>query len=186
MAVKESSATSLTMAYYMRNFYKGNPAFAKSSNRGDYTNTELSYEDARALKRAAKELMSYSYSDADNGENLYETIQAFVDTYNNTMDSSKGVEDPDISRLHKNLKKLTSEYSDKLKKIGITIKEDGSLKVAENTLKGSTVKEIKEAFSKEAGLMEQTKRLANKMNQNAYDLIYTELTGNGGKLNITL
>lgn len=186
MAAAESTTSGLSLSYYMRSFYKSNPSTYKASARKNYTNTELSYEDARALKRAAKELMDYEISDDDTGEDLYETIQAFVDTYNNTMESSGSVSDRDISRCRKNLENLTKKYSEELEDIGINIQDDGSLKITEGILKGSTAKEIKKAFSKEAGLMSKTQSLARRMNRNTYDLLYTELTGNGGRLNITL
>lgn len=114
MAATESTTYSLSLSYYMRSFYKSNPSTYKASTRKNYTDTELSYEDARALKRAAKELMSYEISDEDTGEDLYETIQAFVDTYNNAMDSSGSTDDRDISRCRKNLAQLTRKYSEEL------------------------------------------------------------------------
>lgn len=82
MAATESTTYGLSLSYYMRNFYKSNPSTYKTSTRKNYTETELSYEDARALKRAAKKLMDYDIDDEDTGEDHCEAIQAFVDTYN--------------------------------------------------------------------------------------------------------
>ena len=186
MAATESTTYGLSLSYYMRNFYKSNPSTYKTSTRKNYTETELSYEDARALKRAAKKLMDYDIDDDDTGEDHYEAIQAFVDTYNNAMESSSSISDSDISRCRKNLEKLTKKYSEELEDIGINIQEDGTLEITEGILKASSGKEIKKAFSKEAGLMSKTKSLAKRLNQNSYDLLYTQLTGNGGRLNITL
>ena len=70
----EGTGTSLSLSYYMRSFYKSNPTTYKTSVRKDYTDSELSYEDTRALKRAAKKLMSYDISDDDTGEDFYESI----------------------------------------------------------------------------------------------------------------
>ena len=182
----ESTGISLSLTYYMRNFYKSNPTTYKASIRKDYTDSELSYEDARALKRAARQLMSYDISDEDTGEDFYESIQAFVETYNNTMESSGSSSDRDIARSHKNLEKLTQKYSEELKEIGLNIQDDGSLKITESILKGATGKELKKVFSKESGLMSQSQSLARKLNQNSYDVLYTQLTGNGGRLNIVL
>lgn len=186
MATTESTTSGLSLSYYMRNFYRSNPSTYKASARKNYTETELSYEDARALKRAAKRLMDYDISDDDTGEDHYEAIQAFVDTYNNAMDSSSSISDRDISRSRKNLEKLTQKYSDELEDIGISIQDDGSLKITEGILKNSSGKELKKVFSKESGLMSKTQNLAKKLNQNSYNLLYTQITGNGGRLNISL
>ena len=63
----KSSATSLTSSYYLQNFYYFNRNALKASYRKDYSKTELSYEDTRALKRAASKLSSFHYSKEENG-----------------------------------------------------------------------------------------------------------------------
>ena len=50
-----SSGVSLSTNYFMNNFYASNRSVIKTSGRSDYTKLELSYEDSRALTRAAKD-----------------------------------------------------------------------------------------------------------------------------------
>jgi len=181
----KSSGTSLTSNFYLQNFYKHNRNAYKASARNDYTKTELSYEDSRALKRAARELASYEYSGEENGSNIVNNIKAFVETYNNTL-SSSNTKGTDAYRYNKQLQRLTKEYEDEFKDIGITIKKDGTLSISENILEGASYKEVKKIFSKEEKYTNRLHSIAKRMNSNSYDEIYTQLTGNGGHLNITL
>lgn len=181
----ESTGISLSSEYYLRNFYKNNRKLFKTSNRDDYTESELSYEDSRALKRAAKALESYDYDEADNGANIVSTIEAFVDTYNNVLSSSDS-KDSDAYRYNKQLQRLTKQYKDELEDIGVSINKDGTLSISENILKGSTHNEVKKVFSKEAGYTRQLTSISKRMNANSYEEIYAQLTGCGGSLNITL
>jgi len=181
----ESSATSLTSTYFMQNFYRYNRNVIKASNREHYHKPELSYEDSRALKRAASALSSFSYSEDDNGDNLVNTIQAFTETYNNALDSTNS-KDYDTNRQHKQLKALTKKFGEDLEDIGITIEEDGKLSVSENILKGSSFDEVKKLFSKEADYVKGIRNIAKRMNAQSHEEIYTLMTGNGGRLNITL
>lgn len=181
----ESSGTNLTSAFYLLNFYQKNRNASKASERNNYSQTELSYEDSRALKRAAAKLSSYDYSEDENGDNIANTIQAFVDTYNNTIDSSSS-KDSDTYRHNRQLKALTEKYSDELKDIGITIEDDGKLSVNENILKGSSFDDVKRVFSNESDYVVNINKIAKRMNATSYEEVYTQMTGAGGRINITL
>lgn len=181
----ESSATNLTSNFYLQNFYRMNRNACKVSTRADYNQTELSYEDSRALKKAAARLSSFDYSEEENGDNIVNTIQAFVETYNNTIDSSSS-EDSDTYRQHRQLKALSEKYADDLEDIGITIEEDGKLTVSENLFKNSSYDEVKKLFSNESDYVSRIRTIARRMNATSYDEVYAQMTGAGGKLNIIL
>lgn len=181
----ESSATNLNSQFYLQNFYKSNRSLSKANIRSDYDRTELSYEDSRALKRAASKLSSFSYSEEDNGDNLVSSIEAFVDTYNNALDSSDS-KDNDIYHQHRKLKSLTNEYQEELEDLGITIEEDGKLSVNENLLKSSSFDEVKTVFSKESDYVNGITRIARQMHAVSTNDIYAFMTGNGGMINIQL
>lgn len=180
-----SSAVNLTSDFFLKNFYRYNRNAMKSSARNDYSQKELSYEDTRALKRALSKLSSFDYTEDENGDNLVSTIQAFVKTYNYTMESTSS-ESSDTYRQNKQLKALTKKYGDDLKAIGISINDDGTLNLSDNILKKSTFKEIGKVFSEESGYVKSVRNIAKRMNTTTYDEIYAQLTGSGGKLNIVL
>lgn len=181
----ESSAVNLNTNFFMKNFYRYNRNAIKVSGRDEYNSTELSYEDSRALKRAIAKLSSYSYTEEENGDNIISTIQAFAKTYNYALDSSSN-EDSDTCRQHKQLKALTDKVGEDLEDIGITIEKDGKLTISENILKASSFKEVKKVFADDSEYMEGIRKIAKRMHNNAYDEVYTMMTGCGGRLNIVL
>ena len=180
-----STGISLNSDFYMKNFYRYNRNAIKASNRKEYSTTELSYEDTRALKRAVAKLGDFEFDEFDNEENLRSTIQAFAQTYNLTLESTS-VKGTDTYRLNKQLKALTDKYGDKLEDIGITIQEDGKMKVSKSILEVSSLSELKEVFGKDGEYMQGIKRISRRMNNEAYEDVYAMLTGCGGRLNIVL
>ena len=181
----ESSGTSLNSKFYLQNFYRTNRNLTKASARPDYNKTELSYEDSRALKRAASTLSSFKYTEDENGDNIVSSIQAFVETYNNTLESSNS-KDADVYRQNRQLKAMTEKYGEDLEDLGITIEDDGKLKVSENILKGSSFDEVKKVFSEESEYMKSVQRIAKRMHATSEAEIYVLMTGNGGRVNIQL
>lgn len=181
----ESSGTSLNSNFYLQNFYKANRNLTKASVRPDYNQTELSYEDSRALKRAASKLSSFDYSEDENGDNIVSTIQAFAETYNNALESSES-KDVNTYRQNRQLKALTNKYGEDLEDLGITIEEDGKLTVSENILKGSSFEEVKKVFSEESEYVKSIRRIAKRMHATSSAEIYVLMTGNGGRVNIQL
>ena len=188
MSTKATTAISLSSDFYLNNFYKNNRNAKKSSGRGEFTSTELSYEDARALRRAVRQLESFSFSEDDNIENIKNSISAFVDTYNNAMSSSGKDSSNGINRYAKQLKKLVSKYQDELEDIGISMdSKKGTLTVKKNLLSAQKIDDLKKVFSKDGtSFLKETQKLAKNLGSNSYDELYTQLTGNGGKINITL
>ena len=136
---KVSSGLSLSTNYFMRNYYANNRDVIKNSGRNDYTKIELSFEDSRALTRASKRLLNNDYGsetdekDNDISDTTRSSIEAFVTTYNNAIDSSKTTDSHDTKRYLKQLKSLTSKYSSELSEIGITVERSGKLTVNEDT-----------------------------------------------------
>ena len=180
-----SSGVNLTSDFFLKNFYRYNRNAMKSSTRDDYSKTELSYEDTRALKRALAKLSSFDYTEDENGDNIVSTIQAFVKTYNYTMESTSS-DKSETYRQNRQLKALTKKYGDDLKDIGISINDDGTLDLSDNILKKSSFKEIRKVFSEESGYVRNVRNITKRMHNTSYDEIYAEMTGAGGKLNIVL
>ena len=157
----------------------------KSSARSDYSQTELSYEDSLALKRAISKLSSFDYNEDENEDNIRNTITAFVKTYNYTIESSAS-KDSDTYRQNKQLKALTQKYGKDLKEIGITVEENGTLSVSDNILKSSSMKEMRKVFSNESDYVRNVRNIARRMNTSSYNEVYSYMTGAGGRINIVL
>lgn len=186
MSSVESTGVSLSSTFFLRNFYKADTKAFKASVRSDYSNNELSYEDGLALRRAAKKLISYDYSEEENQASVCSSILAYVDTFNNALTSSGKSENADISRYSKQLKRLSSKYSEELKEIGITVNKDGTMTANKTLLTKADTSKLKAAFSKENDFMKSVQSIGKRMSSNSYDAIYSELTKTGMNLNITL
>ena len=148
-----SSGVSLSTNYFMNNFYASNRSVIKTSGRSDYTKLELSYEDSRALTRAAKRLLKNDYgSDTDEkdkaiSDTTRSALTAFIDTYNNTVDSSKTSTDHDTKYQLKKMKAFLSKHSDDLEHIGVSLESSGKLSINEDLLKSAKNSKVRKIFS---------------------------------------
>ena len=175
-----SSGVSLSKDYFLRNYYQNNRSAVKTSGRNELTKSELSYEDSVALRRAVKQLNKYKYDETENSSNIYGSITALIDTYNNSIDSNS-------QTSASKYVKITSKYSDELSEIGITVAKDGKMSYSENLLKNAKLDKIKEVFGKESGLTKSLGNIAKRMHSTSYDDVMTQtLGGIGTNINISL
>lgn len=163
---------SLAISGYMRQFYKGNAFGATVNGRNGQSSRDLFAADIKAIRRAVKELGDYDYDEGEGGE-LMNKVQAFVSTYNNYIDSAKGMDDSNVNRYLSKMKKLTKEHADELADIGITIQSSGKLKVDKKTLQDTGRYQVSLLFSEDAEYgqmadrqMKQTHRMYLRNNLN--------------------
>lgn len=192
MSTKVSSGLSLSSDYFMRNYYKNNRDAIKSSGRKDLSNIELSYEDSRALSRAAKRLLRNDYGsdsdaeDSDISDTTKASIEAFVTTYNNALDSGKESTDHDTAHYVKQLKSLTKKYSDDLEEIGISIGSDGKLSIDDSLLSLADNSKLRDLFSSDKEYSKRVLSMASKMNNSVQSDIFSQVNGKGLHINISL
>lgn len=184
MSTKVSSGVSLSTNYFLRNFYTNNQKAAKTSGRSGYSNVELSYEDSRALNRAAKRLSKSDFgSDTDEkDDDLNDTskaaIEAFVDTYNYTVTSGKSSSDYETNRYVKQLNTLSKKHADELSDLGITVNSDGTLDLNKDLLKTANNSKARKLLSSDQEYPQKLVKLSRKMNsavqENIMSLISTQ------------
>lgn len=187
MAATANTAVSLSESYYLRSFYKSNRDAATASKRREISNSTLSQADAEALRTAVRKLRNFDMEDDTNeGANIYSSVSAFLETYNNALDSAGNSSDYSLKRYAKQLKNLAKEYADELEDIGVTVNSNGTLEKNDNLLKAANVSDIRNLFGKDAEFAAKSSNYAKRMNSLAADLIYTELTQKGRNINLTL
>lgn len=140
---------SLSATSYVKQFYRGNLFGATSSGRSGRSNHDLVSADVSAIKRAVKELGNYDYKEGA-GEELWNKVLAYVDTYNNFIGSAKESGNDSLDRYAQKLKKMTKEHADKLAEIGITIQGSGRLKADKTELKETSRYKVSKVFSEDA------------------------------------
>ena len=187
---KISSGLTLSTDYFMRNFYKSNRTVSKKNGRSNFSKIELSYEDSRALSRAAKRMLNTDFDtdedeDADIGETMKSKIKAFVNTYNNALETGDS-NDYDTNRYLRQLKTLSRKHSDELSDIGITVEKDGTLSINEDLLKMADNSKVRKVFSSDNDFSQKSLRIAKKLNNAVQNNIFAQVTGTGLRINITL
>lgn len=183
---KVSTGLSNPSAYYLRTFYSNNRDASKSSKRNDFSHVQLAYEDSLALGKASHRLDSYEYTEDENEENIASTIEAYIDTYNNALDSAKDSDSHAMTRYSRQLKSLSSRYEDELSDIGVTINSDGKMKVNKNLLKSANIEDVKKVFGDDAGYTKKLRTITKHMSTAAYNEMFAATTGKGLSVNITL
>lgn len=171
--VYAGTATSLSTNYYLRNFYKGNRDAITSSSRSSYTSNGLTVADSAALRRAIRMLGDFNFDDTDS-TNVRESVKAFVSTYNNLLDSASESTDSTIKRNLKSLKSLTSQYSNDLDNIGITVNSDGSLTARDSLLGTASISKFESLFSSDSNYMQKVSSYAKRIQTRSDTLDYSQ------------
>lgn len=185
MAATSGTAISLSESFYLRSFYKSNRDASTTSKRKELSNSKLSQADAQALRNGLRKLRDFDLEDdTDDGSNIYSSVSAFLETYNNAISSCGNSSDYKMQRYAKQLKNLAKEYADELKDIGVSINSDGTLKKNDNLLKAADVSDIRDLFSENADFATKASRHAKRIDRAASDLLYTELTQKGTNINM--
>lgn len=169
----EGAGTSLGSKHYIRNFYVSNRDAGTSSKRSSFGTNTLSLADGMALRRAVKQLGSFGYDESQDAS-IRNSVLAYIDTYNNTLSSLSESSDRNLQRYEKQLKSLTEEYKDKLDKIGITVKEDGTLESRDSLFKSADISKFKELFSSDSSYMQRSSAYANRIRTRSESLLLTE------------
>lgn len=165
--------TSLTSSFYLRNYYSGNRDARTSSKRNSINDNELSLADSQALRRAVRNLGSFEF-DEDDEDNIRNSVLAFIDTYNNTLESAKDSGDHTLNRNMKQLKSITKEYASDLDKLGITVNDDGTLDSRSSLFDSVSISKFKNLFSADSTYMQRTNACAKRMERRSETLILTE------------
>ena len=167
------AAASFSSSYYLRNFYASNRDAQTSVNRAESEPDTLSLSDGIALRRAVRQLGSFTYDESQN-ENIRNSVLAYISTYNNALSSvsSQAADGDDgMKRLERQLKSLTDSHSGELDKMGITVNKDGTLKSRENLFKTTDLSKFESLFSKDSDYMQRVSACAKRIQTRSEALI---------------
>lgn len=166
-------ATSLSTKFYMRNFYQKNKNAGIAGTRSEFSNTELCLADGIALRRAVKRIGASDYAE-EKGDDIRNSVLAFIETHNNALSSTSDSEDSSLTRYSKQLKNLAKTHSDELDKIGITVNADGSMTSRESLFKTASLSKFKSLFSRESDFMQRSSSLAKRISRRSEDVDLSE------------
>lgn len=109
--------------------------------------------------------------------NIYGSVNAFIQVYNNTLSSGNKTDDASLNRYSRYLKSLSKEHSSELSRIGITVNSDGSLSANDNLLKSAKVSKVKTLFADDAEYITKVSRYSKKMAEKADSVVLSETLG---------
>ena len=102
---------------------------------------------------------------------LYNNFRAFMDTLNNTLDSSSESSVSDIKRLSKQIKSLSKDYESQLAKMGITISDSGYWTVDKDTFDSVDNKKFEKIFGDDSEFSSAVKKIAKKLRKRINTLV---------------
>lgn len=164
------SSFSVTSNHYLRVAYMGNTDLMKKADREKSTSGKLSQADSKAFRRALARLSDYKMDEvADDDEtkktDFYNTIKAFSDTYNNTLQSGSESKNVSLSKLTKDMKKVSEKYADKLSDYGITFDDNGYMSVKSSAVKNISSSKYKDLIGKDSDYAKELSDIAKKMSR---------------------
>ena len=162
-------AYSVVSSSYLNNLYGNYKNFASGSPRSNASNESLVIADSTALKKGAVVMTKLDFDESSATYNkgvkklFYKKFRAFMDTLNNTLDSSSDSGNSDIRKLSKKIKELSKDYKDKLSKFGITISDSGYWKVDEDVFEASDKSKLEKIFGEDSDFSNSVKKLAKRL-----------------------
>lgn len=151
-----------TYDYYLRNAYSKYRDARKADFRATQPNNTLVQADSSAIRNISDKLRKLEY-DTDHSDEIIQTTKAFVETYNNLLDSSGSSDSNAITKLKKQLSNMTKEEKEQLESIGIEIKSNGKLKLDEKTFGECKPAKIAKIFSSDHTFTKSLKTYASKI-----------------------
>jgi translation initiation factor 2 beta subunit (eIF-2beta)/eIF-5 len=148
--------------YYLRSAYTKNRKAMNSDYRNTQSNSTIVSADADAVKTMAEKLRALEY-DSDHGTEVLQYAKAFVESYNNLMDSTDSASDSTITNLKKQLSKMTKKEKEDLASIGIEIKSNGKLSIDTDTFGSSRAAKIGQVLSSEGTFSSSIRSIAQKI-----------------------
>lgn len=159
--------------YYIRNAYTKNRNAIKADYRGTQPNPTIMSADADAVRRMAEKLHALEY-DSDHGTDVLQNTKAFIESYNNLLDSTDASDSGSIATLQKQLSRMTKNERDELASIGIEIKSNGKLSLDEKVFAESRPAKIGRILSAEGTFSGSVRSIAKKIYRTSNRLpVYT-------------
>ncbi len=160
-SISITGSSSLKTDYYMRSYYGNSKSLRNNSGgRAGEKDRNLALVDAKALRAAIKDLKQNVSKESE--DSLVE-VSAFLNTYNNLMDATKGVSDREVKSVKRKMNSLMDKYANQLEKMGITRTSSGKLEIDKDTFEKTDIDDLKEVFSKDTNFSKSMTSLSRKM-----------------------
>uniref|UniRef100_UPI004057B49B hypothetical protein n=1 Tax=Agathobacter sp. TaxID=2021311 RepID=UPI004057B49B len=192
-SIQNGSYGKLMKAYY--NLDETDDA-KKSNSKNDTDDTDQTLKSIKNATGELKESAQALYSDkglfaanADgeyNMEAIYDKVNAFIENYNEAVNSMGSAETESIAKAGANMVNAVNGYSDMLSRMGITISSgDYSLSINKEKFMESGIADIKSVFSGVGSLSYQIGAKASRMEGIVAEKVSSGVSFSGGSSTAT-
>ena len=150
-SLKTGTYKRLLKSYYEKNENSNNEKSSDIKNKlldnisnSDDVSKEI-LNNTEKINKNLENLEKISYEEG-NRDTIIKDITSMVTSYNKIIDKVCESKDSDIVTKGKWMTNYTNNFKKELNNIGISIEYDNSLKINENTLKSSSLEDIKKIF----------------------------------------
>ena len=166
------SSFTITNNVYLRTIYGNNRDLTNKSKREETSKSKLSAADSAALKKGIAALAGFDYKDRSSENEtdtakgkLYNTMRAFSDAYNNTLESASGSKNSSMSKVAKQMKNLSREYADELSTYGISFDGNGYMSVKGSAVDNISISKFESVVGKDSEYMKKLSDYAKKLSR---------------------
>ena len=161
------SGFSVSANHSLRVIYAGNTDIIKKTDRVNASSERLSSADSNALRKGLNRLANYDFEHVGDNESrkndFYDTLKAFSDAYNNTLDSGAASSNASITKLTNQLKSSSKKHAGDLSDYGITFDDKGYMHVRKSAVDYISATSFKEVVGKDASYSKELSDIAKRL-----------------------
>jgi hypothetical protein len=177
----------ITTTNMTRRAYSGNTLFKDADYRKTCSNHDTVSADRKAMIRALDRLdtLDFDSTDEDDTKTIFNSVSSYVDVYNNAVTSALASDSSNIKSTGRQMKSLTKEYASQLEDMGITVKNNGTLKIDKSELQTATTRQVSKVFGNDdykSSMKSLMKKLRNQVNREQVQL--SDSVGNNLNLSV--
>ena len=146
-SIRNGSYLKLAKHYYSKDGAKqatqkrfSNNISTKSEDKITKSASESAWKDITTLRNEKM----YRTEDTDT---VLKNVKSFVDSYNSVIEGTQKSDNSNVQKDAARLASQTDNYADALSKIGITIKDDNTLSLNEETFASADMADVKKLFA---------------------------------------
>ncbi len=147
---------------------KANAESAKKYEELEKTAEQLKTSAAEFTKQGELSVFEKAKLSGDNTQ-IHAAAESFITKYNAMLKDLKSTPGALNDYYAKMLKDATAENEEALKKVGITLEKDGTLKVDKSVLESADLESLEKAFGTTGTLSTKAAFLASRIENNAYE-----------------
>ncbi len=163
------SGFSISANHYLRVIYAGNTDVMKKTDRQNVSSSRLSHADSTALRKGLARLADYDFEHVGDNESrkndFYNTLKAFSDAYNNTLDSGLSSQNSSITELTNKLKDSSQKHAKELSDYGITFDDNGYMHVRQSAVNNISATAFADVVGKKAEYSKELSEIAKKLSK---------------------